>query len=361
MSYPGALLLLAPSRGFGGGIERVADAIEQVWDHRVIRVELYRRDRTAVAAGQPAVKAGFAFRAIRAAVESRPETVLSLHVGLAPVAFAAAELVGARTALWGHGLEVWGTQPRWRRTLAGKSSRFLASSSFTAAWMARRLEVDQRQISVLPLAVSGPFAVAAREETSVPDRSNGLTILTVCRIASMDRYKGYFAVAEALPEVLKTRPGIRWVVVGDGDDAGRLRSRCHALGLADRVEFRGSVPEFDLVKAYREADLFVLPSVADADSVPPFGEGFGLVYAEAGSFGIPSLVSAEGGGALEFVEDGVTGVTVPPHDCRALATAICRLLDDSSTRARLGAAAKERVRTHHLPEHLAAALHEALS
>ena len=66
-----ALLLLTPSAGYGGGIERVADAIEHAWRGRVRRVDLYRQERVASPEGHPLAKAGFACRALRG-VGARP-------------------------------------------------------------------------------------------------------------------------------------------------------------------------------------------------------------------------------------------------------------------------------------------------
>jgi glycosyltransferase involved in cell wall biosynthesis len=73
------------------------------------------------------------------------------------------------------------------------------------------------------------------------------------------------------------------------------------------------------------ADAFVLPSAP---------EGFGLVYAEAMAQGTP-VIACRGEGPDDFVEDGVSGLLVPPHDAGAVARAIALLLDDRATAARL--------------------------
>src|SRR5438034_11698962 len=82
------LLLLTPSSGFGGGIERVARAIELAWDGPLDRVDLYRSGRHAAPAGGRWAKGVFAAEAL-AAGRRRPGIVLALHVGLLPVAAAA--------------------------------------------------------------------------------------------------------------------------------------------------------------------------------------------------------------------------------------------------------------------------------
>ena len=100
--------------------------------------------------------------------------------------------------------------------------------------------------------------------------------------------------------------------------------------------------------------------MADVDACPPTGEGFGLVYAEAGAFGLPSIASKAGGGALDYVRDGETGLTVSPGDHAGLVGALSTLLDDDTVRGRLGAAARRRTLGAHLPECFATCLTEAL-
>lgn len=355
------MLLLTPSHGFSGGIERVADAVEHTWPSDVMRVDLYRGERTDTAAGQPLVKACFAGRALRSALSHHPSIIFALHIGLLPVAFGAARLIGARTALLGHGVEVWGPLPAWSRALLPRCSHLLAASRFTAVWMSRRAAIAERSINVIPLPVTAQFAQVALGPSCAAARSDGQTLLTVTRLVHEHRYKGYFEIAECLPSVAVDWPGLRWIIVGGGDDLGPLRRRCEELGIAARTELWGHVDDATLMDAYRQADVFVLPSVAETHTHPPRGEGFGLVYAEAAAFGIPSVASAQGGGALDLVEHGVTGLTVPPNDGSALGGALRCLLGDPVERERLGTAARDRLRERHLPQDFAVRLVAALA
>ena len=363
VAMPGApkLLLLSPSEGFGGGIERVAKAVEEAWPGAVERVDLYRRAKTNVAAGQPLVKLGFTLRALGAALRLRPRVVFSLHIGVLPVAAVLALFLRARLALMGLGREVWASLPAWERLLVRRCSTLLAISSFTAQHFARRVGVDPEEISIVRLPVGPLFRTALTSDETAPDGDSPLRLLSVSRIVPECRYKGLFSVAESLPEIVSRRPDVRWVVVGGGEDLPRLRDRCDELGVSAHVDFREDIDDAALLDAYREADLFVLPSVAEPDADPPTGEGFGIVYAEAACFGLPSIASAQGGGALDFIEDGVSGVTVPVDAPRALADAVERLGSTPEERHRLGEAAQARVSSHHLPEHFARVLRTALA
>jgi glycosyltransferase involved in cell wall biosynthesis len=96
----------------------------------------------------------------------------------------------------------------------------------------------------------------------------------------------------------------------------------------------GAVPHAEVERLLERCTLLVAPCER---------EGFGLAAAEAMAFGRP-VVAAAGGGLLELVDDGETGLLVPPRDANALRDAVLRLLGDEVLRARLGGAARQQAR-----------------
>jgi glycosyltransferase involved in cell wall biosynthesis len=102
------------------------------------------------------------------------------------------------------------------------------------------------------------------------------------------------------------------------------------------VTVTGRVERDELIQLYNRAQVFVSPSLY---------EGFGLPAAEAMSCGTP-LVATTAGAFPEVVDDGVSGLLVPPGNVGALAGAIDRLLDDPMLRARLGQEARKRIVDH---------------
>ena len=114
------------------------------------------------------------------------------------------------------------------------------------------------------------------------------------------------------------------------------RALATTLGVDSHVQFRGFIEHGKLPDHYANADLFVLPSKMEA---------FGLVLAEAMASGLP-VVSTRVGGIPEVVEEGVTGLLVPPNDPPALAEAIIDLLDDRDRMRAMGVRGRERVREH---------------
>jgi glycosyltransferase involved in cell wall biosynthesis len=351
------LLLLTPSIGFGGGIERVAHAIERAWEGPLDRVDLYRKAHDDVPAGNRLRKVAFATQCV-AAARRRPDIVLALHVGLLPVAAMASVAARADVALMAMGREVWSPMGRGRQAMIRRSN-VVAISSFTKRGIVQRAGIDPEHVWIAPLPVDEAFATRAFSQTRLgPPRRN---LLTVSRIERTARYKGHFEIAASLPLLFGRRPDARWIVAGEGDDLDALRARCRVLGVAEKVCFLGYVSDSQLADLYDDAAALVLPSSTDAGAPIPTGEGFGLVYAEAGAFRVPSIASTAGGGSLDFVINERTGLLVPPAEPEALADAMLRLLDEDELRNRLGAAARQLVLTRHLMPHFSASLRSALS
>ena len=107
-------------------------------------------------------------------------------------------------------------------------------------------------------------------------------------------------------------------IVGDGPDERLLQDLVRKQGLSDEVRFLGSLSRTAVAQRYREADLFTLPSSAEA---------FGNVFAEALASGLP-IVGSTVGGIPELVDHGSNGLLVPPGNPTAVAQAILYLADD---------------------------------
>ncbi len=343
------------------------DAIEASWDGTVDRMDLVHEARYRGAAGRTPGKpvdrrdiARFTARAFNSARRSPPDVVVCGLLGMLPVASAVATAFRAKLALMAYGVDVWGRISPLERILIRRCSHLLTISSFTADAFGARAGLDPRRIKILALPIADSILDGA--QAAVEDHADRSPIvLTVSRIARSDRFKGHFDLARCFGRVLERRPDARWVVVGDGDDLPALRSECRRLGLEHAVTFAGSVSDDELIALYRSAALFALPSFADADADPPVGEGFGLVYAEAGAYALPIIAATPGGGSAEFVTHGETGLTVRPHASEELADAIVQLLNDANLRVELGQRARHRALSRHLPRHFRDALQQALT
>jgi glycosyltransferase involved in cell wall biosynthesis len=131
-------------------------------------------------------------------------------------------------------------------------------------------------------------------------------------------------------------------VVGDGVLRAELEARTRALGLSGNVVFTGA--RDDIAEMLAMLDLVVVPSLT---------EGMSNALLEAMAMARPVVATAMGGN-VDVIEDGATGVLVPPRDPEALAEALLRLLGDPDRARRLGAAARERARAEHSLEGMVA-------
>jgi phosphatidyl-myo-inositol dimannoside synthase len=230
-----------------------------------------------------------------------------------------------------HGIEAW--QPlgaAQRKVLQGAALR-ISNSRFTADRVAEANH-DIGPIAVCPLTVE-PDALSHRSPVSAGRRSIGdRAVLIVARMLSAERYKGHDALLEAWPIVKAHLPDARLVCVGDGDDAPRLQQKAHELGIGGEVIFTGFVSSEALHGWYEDAAVFAMPSR---------GEGFGLVYLEAMSHGLPCVGSVHDA-AGELIEDGVTGHLVNQSDPRELGAALLGLLSNQERRQQMGANGRRR-------------------
>ncbi len=139
--------------------------------------------------------------------------------------------------------------------------------------------------------------------------------------------------------------------------AEQLSAQIAATGYEANIALIGHVVWREMAAWYARAALFVQPS---------FYETFGIACLEAMCFRLP-VVAARVGGLPEVVEDGVTGILVPPNDPQALGEAILSLLRDPEKRRRMGERGREKVLAEFTAERVAdlseafyrEALHEA--
>lgn len=145
----------------------------------------------------------------------------------------------------------------------------------------------------------------------------GATVLLMLGI--VNRQKGMWLGAESFLALAARFPDLELLVVGDGPDLPRLRSRLAAGSVAHRVHFMGPVPLDDIPAFYAAGDIFLYPTLR-MEGLP-----FAVLYALAA--GLP-VIAADRGGIASAVRDEETGLLVPAGDGRALTRAVERLLDD---------------------------------
>jgi glycosyltransferase involved in cell wall biosynthesis len=156
-------------------------------------------------------------------------------------------------------------------------------------------------------------------------------------VAELDPLKAHDVLLEAFARLSPQLSHWRLAIVGDGKLEKPLRARADVLGIGNRVDWYGLVPNPFVF--YRAASIFALPSRS---------EGMPNALMEAMSCGLPVIVSDAAPGLLDLVKNGQTGLVVPVEDPAALAKAIDLLASNRSLRKRLGDAARQRVSEYEL-------------
>jgi glycosyltransferase involved in cell wall biosynthesis len=186
--------------------------------------------------------------------------------------------------------------------------------------------------AVAPGAELPPAAEVPPAAAVAPLSLAGATLITVGHLIPRKRHADVIA---ALARLRTRHPDLRYVIVGDGPERGRLRRLAGAFGVADRVDLRGQLPPEEAAACGRSASVFVLPSV---------NEAFGVAYVEAMAGGVPAIGCRGEDGPEEIAAAGGGIVLVPPGDVDALAAQIDALLTDPNRRSALGREAAATVR-----------------
>ena len=243
--------------------------------------------------------------------------------------------------LWGkyallvHGNDFLAAQGRWHQPLFNyllrRSEPVVANSQATA--VALNAITSQTAQVVYPGTEPHRFSPALRQQ-----KRQRPTLLTIGRLVPR---KGIDTMIRALPIILQ-ETAVTYQIGGSGPDRERLESLVRDLKLEHAVQFLARIPEEALPQTYANADLFVMPNreIQEKGSL----EGFGIVFLEANASGLP-VIAGRSGGAVEAVQDGETGLLIPPDSVSELATAVLTLLKDEQKRQQMGQAGRHWVET----------------
>ena len=339
----GRVLLLSPSRGLGGGIERYVEALE--WAFAAEGIEYRRLDlsRPGARAHAQLVTEGHAI--LREG--SEPARLIVAHRALLPAAaLLARDSASCGVSVLCHGSEMWGSRWRPRRNLErhlmrSAGVRVVAVSNFTAGAI-----MSDCLATVLPPALSREwFDTLAAAAACRPDRGPQIRLATAFRLAEW-RTKGLPQLVEAVTAL--GRPDVCLTICGSGNPPTDL---LRLVGKHSWCVLRPGLSDDDLARELAAADLFVLATQTRYGR-GAVGEGFGLVLLEAQAAGTPVIAPAYGGSHEAYVE-GVTGVAPADESPEALTRTLDDLLKDPARLAWMGSHAAQWTRVAFAPERYA--------
>ena len=223
-----------------------------------------------------------------------------------------------------------------------------------SARLARELDgiLPAARVHAVPNGIALPVSGPADDA----DTPTGPPVLLY--LSNITRLKGTFVLIEALK--ILSAEGLDFAVrfagaPSDAETMQRFEAAIADPALGDRARYRGIVTGDAKDRLFRDADIFVMPTLFDA---------FPLVALEAMAYGLPVIASEEGS-LPDIIRDGETGILVEKGNVRALTAALRSLLGDAARRQRLGNAGRERYAAHftfaQMEENLAATIDRCLA
>ena len=224
------------------------------------------------------------------------------------------------------------TEMRILAELRYRPFRKVVAISEAIAEVLRQQGIDDDRIVVIRSAVDAeafagqPDCEKYRLEFGIDDG-----VFAMAAAGQLIPRKGHRFLLQAVSELKKTHLPFRLVIFGEGYLNSQLRAQAAWLGLGDVVRFAGYRDDLDaFIGCF---DLFVHPASA---------EGLGVAALKAAAAGV-AVVACAAGGMTESVQDGKTGLLVPPEDADKLQKAIATLMDDDQARAAMAAAGRDRM------------------
>ena len=230
-----------------------------------------------------------------------------------------------------HGRNYYGDRVRRRAAYRAVSRRacMVAVCEATKEYLVRRVGVAAELIRVVHNGVD--IEEVRSVECRKMDEGVDHRAPTICTVGRLSPVKGHWDLLLAVRELIKTWPTLQLLVVGRGRLESVLKQQVMDFGLAQNVRFVGHLE--NVREVWPSVDVFVLPSLS---------EGMPLSLLEAMAAGVPA-VATRVGGVGEAIEDGKTGLLVPPGDRHSLAESIIKLLENPTVARQMGKAAQETV------------------
>jgi glycosyltransferase involved in cell wall biosynthesis len=262
----------------------------------------------------------FATKIIVLAIVQRPTVLISTHVNYAVACYVLKLLTGIPYWVVAHGLEVWDIENNATKLALQKADKIISVSNYTRQRLLEDKSIDSEKIVLLPNTFDASQFKINPKPTYLLKRYN-LTdeqpvILTVTRMGSMAKYKGYDQILHALVKIRLRVPNVHFILAGKGDDLPRINALVTNLNLQDCVTLAGFVPDEELCAYYNLCDVFALPSK---------GEGFGIVYLEALACGKPVLAGNQDG-SIDPLAEGKLGCLVDPDNVEEIAENLIQIL-----------------------------------
>ncbi|MGK7394473.1 MAG: glycosyltransferase family 4 protein [Candidatus Cyclobacteriaceae bacterium M3_2C_046] len=240
------------------------------------------------------------------------ESIIIGHIKLAGFAlFLKTIFPNKKMFLITHGIEVWGEITKMEKGLLQKADHIFSVSEFTKSKLVKLHGIDQDKIHLFQNTLDPFFKVP--EDFAKPEyllkrygiHKNDQIVFSLARLSNTEKFKGYDLVIEAIADLKKAYPSVKYILAGKADqkEKERLQQLIKTNQLDDHVILAGFIADQEITDHYLLADLFILPSKK---------EGFGIVFIEALSCGTP-VIAGNQDGSVEALKNGELGKLVAPE------------------------------------------------
>jgi glycosyltransferase involved in cell wall biosynthesis len=252
----------------------------------------------------------------------------------------ARRLVRARAVLsWVHFTGKWGKAAQFNgteRRLLRRLDAVVAVAETQKRHLVEREGLDARNVVVIHNGVDVERYAPRPERREAARAALGVAPGEVAAgiVASLTPEKGHRVLIDAAARAAGAGVPLRLLIAGDGPERGAIEQAIAASGAGDRVTLLGLRRDLDR-DLYPALDVALLASLPARETLP-------ISLMEAMASGLP-VIATRVGSIADLVEDGRTGLLVPPDDPAALAAALAALARDPARRAAMGAAGRARV------------------
>jgi phosphatidyl-myo-inositol dimannoside synthase len=324
-----------------GGIEKVCriagKALYETGCETGVKVKIYSmydsnaesNDKyfpSAIFRGLRGNKEFFVIKSIQEGLKSK--VIILSHINLLIIGYLI-KLLSPKTklVLIAHGIEVWKPFSYWKKKMLSHCDIILPVSLHTKNIMQGRNRLPDSKFIILNNCLD-PYLPLGNVENKrrLFDRynlsQNDKIVITVTRVSSKEKYKGYDQVLEAIHRLIRQRPELKYLLIGKYDEIekARLDSLVCNLNIKEQVRIIGFVEDNELADHFSLGSVFVMPSEK---------EGFGLVFIEAMYYGIP-VIAGNKDGSADALRHGELGQLVNPSDIDQITSAITKALDQQN-------------------------------
>lgn len=269
----------------------------------------------------------FAVKSIKEGIKSK--IVILSHINLLAVGYLI-KLLSPKTrlVLFAHGIEIWKQLSSFKKKMLLKCDQVWAVSDFTNDTI-KQLRYVQHNRSIVLNNCLDPFLQKENNNSKSDELLSryGITkenfiLLTLARLNSDEKYKGYDKVLQCLKNLIKEYPHLRYLIIGkyDNEEKKRMDKMIDSMNLNHVVIFTGYIQDEELSTHYNLADLYIMPSL---------GEGFGIVFIEAMYYGLP-VIAGNKDGSVDALLNGKLGLLVDPDKPEEIAVAIKKVINNKS-------------------------------